>query len=246
VPARHEGQALQFFNGLLTFCHTQQLPAMGSAAESQTLRATYMNSENIEPKPTRNARWLIVTALFLAAAAAVLLITFKVSQSVPRGEAVRKIAAMQTAVEQKDLAELIVTNYEEYRGNTVRWSATYFTCVFLSAAFSALAGFVLKVKMFAKLSVAKEDLAALLAMLAALLVTLSTAGDFQRKWQSNRIAAGETEALAYDLLKAPLSDGDRESMIASLKEISLHRNQGIVGDKVAPSLAKIGLKPMLK
>jgi hypothetical protein len=37
----------------------------------------------------------------------------------------------------------------------------------------------------------KKDCAALLSVAAALLVTLSTSGDFQRKWQANRIAAAE-------------------------------------------------------
>jgi hypothetical protein len=203
-------------------------------------------TEEHEPKLTRTKWQRITIALLLAAAVTAILFGLRESQSLPRGATVGKIAAMQSGVEQKQIAEVILTNYEEYRGNTVRWSAIYFTCLFLSAAFSAFAGFVLKVKIFAKLGVAKEDLAALLAMLAALLVTLSTAGDFQRKWQSNRIAAAETEALAYDLLKAPLSDVDREAMIASLKEISLNRNHGIVGDKTPPSLAKIGLKPNLK
>ena len=37
-------------------------------------------------------------------------------------------------------------------------------------------------------------------MLAALLITLSTTGDFQRKWQANRLAAAAMENVAYELV----------------------------------------------
>ena len=204
----------------------------------------YMTQDN-EPNPSKT-KWHIGIALCLVAIVASVFFLLRESHALPRGDAVRKIADMQATGEQKQLAEVILTNYTEYRANTVRWSGIYFTCLFLSAAFSAFAGFVLKVKLFAKLGVAKEDLAALLATLAALLVTLSTAGDFHRKWQSNRIAAAETEALAYDLLKTPLLDVDRENIVSSLKEIGLNRNHGIVGDKTPPSLAKAGVKASLK
>lgn len=40
-----------------------------------------------------------------------------------------------------------------------------------------------------------------MAVGAALLITVSTSGDFQRKWQANRIAAAELERLGYLLLE---------------------------------------------
>src|SRR6476619_6983141 len=138
---------------------------------------TFFMTQDPQPKPVQTKWRLILVALGLFTIVSALFFILRESDTLPRGEAVRKIVGMQATGEQKQLAEVILTNYEEYRGNTVRWSGVYFTCLFLSAAFSALAGFVLKVKAFGRLAVAKEDLAAMLAMLAALLVTFSSTGD---------------------------------------------------------------------
>jgi hypothetical protein len=48
----------------------------------------------------------------------------------------------------------------------------------------------------------KKDLAAILAMLAALLVTLSTVGGFHQRWAANRLAAAKMERLAYAYMTA--------------------------------------------
>ena len=156
------------------------------------------------------------------------------SMKTPRGEAVTMIiegkdAKKMLPEELTPLGDLIIVNYKEYRNNTIRWSAAYFSCLFLSAAFSALAGFVLKLKSFSSFSVLKEDLAALLAMLAALLITLSTVGDFQRKWSGNRLAASEVESLAYELIKTPFTEDKKVRVISKLQEISNNRNREIVG-----------------
>jgi hypothetical protein len=45
----------------------------------------------------------------------------------------------------------------------------------------------------------KKDVAA--AVAAAILITISTSGDFQRKWQANRTAAAELERIGYDFLE---------------------------------------------
>src|SRR5216683_2091414 len=79
------------------------------------------------------------------------------------------------------IGQALLQNFIEYRHNTVVWSATYFSCLFLSAAFSAFAGLVLKLEFFVKNTELKKDMAALLAVIAALLITLSSVGDFQNK-----------------------------------------------------------------
>jgi hypothetical protein len=78
----------------------------------------------------------------------------------------------------------------------------------------------------------RNDLAATSAMLAALLITLSTTGDFGRKWQANRIAAAAMENLAYRLLALGNAD-DLRSVIVEIQTINDERNRGIVGEQSA-------------
>jgi hypothetical protein len=74
----------------------------------------------------------------------------------------------------------------------------------------------------------QKDLVATLATLSALLVTLSTSGDFGRKWQANRLAASEMENLAYDLLPQgkPVNVAD---VIQKLQAINTARNLLVAG-----------------
>ena len=95
---------------------------------------------------------------------------------------------------------------------------------------SALAGVILKLEYFAKNDGLKKDLAAILAVSAAILGAISTNGDFQRKWQANRVAALSIENLAYDLLNKPFTDDLRTKIISEMKDINLKRNQEIVGE----------------
>lgn len=66
-----------------------------------------------------------------------------------------------------------------------------------------------------------------MAVAAALLVTISTSGDFQRKWQANRTAAAELERAAYDFLE---NDGaDARTYLGRISD-SLHkRHMSILG-----------------
>jgi hypothetical protein len=80
--------------------------------------------------------------------------------------------------------------------------------------------------------------AALLAVIAAILIAISTNGDFQRKWQANRTAAAGMESLAYDLLKADFNEADRTRVVSKIQELSLKRNQEIVGDATPSATPK--------
>lgn len=100
--------------------------------------------------------------------------------------------------DEASIGNAILTSYEEYRSNLVRWSGTYHGCIFVSAALSALTAVILKLEYFIRNMELKKDLAAILAMLSALLVKLSTVGDFQARWQANRIAAGRWKNLAMN------------------------------------------------
>jgi hypothetical protein len=157
---------------------------------------------------------------------------YRVAAASPRGAAVKEITNGSVVLEenQKELAKLIALNFEEYRTNTRWWSLVYYACVFLSALLSASAGIMLQLEYFVANDGLKKDLAALLAMSAAVLGAITTNGDFQRKWTSNRIAASGMENVAYDLLKKPFTDEDKRKLIARIQEINLKRNQEIVAD----------------
>jgi hypothetical protein len=145
-----------------------------------------------------------------------------------RGTALQALSD-QVPADLRDLGTLVVANYREYRSNSVRWSAAYFGCIFGSALLSALAGVVLKLESLAARPALKNDLAASFAAIAALLITLSTVGDFQRKWEANRIAAGAMENLAYELIK-PERIVDRSAILERIQEINEARTAGLVGE----------------
>jgi hypothetical protein len=88
---------------------------------------------------------------------------------------------------------------------------------------------LLKLEMLSERPKLRNDLAASLATIAALLVTLSTAGDFQRKWRANRIAASAMENLAYDVLR-PAAATNLDTLLTRIQAINDARNAGIVGE----------------
>ena len=121
----------------------------------------------------------------------------------PRGQALENALSPVIADEATDqaiVARAILTNYLEIRANASRWSGVYWGCTFLAALFSALAGLILKLESIPLAEKPRKDISAALAVTAAILVTISTSGDFQRKWQANRIAAAELERAGYAFL----------------------------------------------
>lgn len=148
----------------------------------------------------------------------------------PRGEALE--AALKPLIDKKGteqslVASAILDNYVETRANASRWSGIYWGFTFAAAALSALAGLVLKLESLIKKEAVKKDIAALFSIAAALLITISTSGDFQRKWQANRIAAAELERTGYELLE---KDGaNPRSYLANVGQVLLRRHMAIVG-----------------
>lgn len=126
------------------------------------------------------------------------------------------------------LGELVITSYKEYRANTVRWSAAYFGCLFGAAFLSACAGVLLKLESLKERLGMRNDLAAIMAALASLLITLLTLGSFEEKWRSNRVAASGMENLAYELLKSGAAD-EKDAILTRIQQINEARNSGIVG-----------------
>src|SRR5882672_2252585 len=173
-------------------------------------------------------RWrtflIVISSLAVLTIAGCVLITLGDS----RGVAINKLQTLFPDAS-KDIAGLVVASYREYRADTVRWSAAYFGCVFGSAFLSALAGVLLKLDLLASHQSLRNDLAAIFAAVAALLITLSIVGDFQRKWLANRIAASAMENLAYEFLDTT-QPVNRAVVIAKIQEINAARSAGIVGE----------------
>ena len=148
----------------------------------------------------------------------------------PRGQALAD--ALRPVIDEQDtnraiVAKAILTNYLEVRANASRWSSVYWGCTFVAALFSALAGLILKLESLPIGEKPRKDVAATLAVAAAILVTISTSGDFQRKWQANRIAAAEIERTGYTFLEM---DGTNARSFLSAVGKTLHqRHLAIVG-----------------
>ena len=174
--------------------------------------------------------WLIVVAAIVAIG----FVGWR-ALTTPRGSGLLEtMPALLQELPGKDeqrIGQIILDNYREYRSNTRNWSAVYFGCLFFSAACAALAGLVIKLEFFVKNDALKKDLGAGLAMISALLITLSTVGDFHQRWWANRLAAAKMERLAYAFVTAG-GKVDRDTFSAQLQAISYERNEEIVS---APS-----------
>lgn len=158
-------------------------------------------------------------------------IALAVSLTWPRGNALA--AALQPLLEQRNLDQSLVgrailDNYKETRSNASMWSGVYWGFTFLAATCSALAGLILKFESILKNGELKKDVAALLSVGAALLITISTSGDFQRKWQANRVAASELEQTGYHLLEDKTADPRK--YFSAIGNILHKRNLAVVGN----------------
>lgn len=179
---------------------------------------------------TSSLTWVLVSVLVLMALVAGTWWFLQDRDTWPRGDALG--AALRPLIEGKNseqalVARVIWDNYLETRANASRWSGLYWGLTFSAAVFSAMAAVVLKLETIIKTEGAKKDLAALLSVTAALLITISTSGDFQRKWQANRIAAAELERTGYEFLER---DGaDARSYLATVGQSLLRRHMAIVG-----------------
>lgn len=168
-------------------------------------------------------------AITVAALVAVAMVLTDFTGAQSRGTALEDLPQLFPP-DNKALGQVVIKIYHEYRANAVRWSAAYFGSLFGSACLSALAGLVLKIELLQTWPRARNDVAAFAAMLAALLITLSTTGDFQRKWQANRIAAAAMENLAYELVN-PQTPADLRAVVVEIQTINDARNKGIVGEQ---------------
>ncbi|MDX1998244.1 MAG: hypothetical protein SF066_11040 [Thermoanaerobaculia bacterium] len=139
--------------------------------------------------------------------------------------------ALTPVIEKKDgeasmVAAAILGNYFETRANAATWSGVYWSFTFLAAILGALAGLILKLESFEQ-EKRRRDVAAFFSVTAALLITISTSGDFQRKWQSNRLAAAELEGAGYQLIEH--RGEDARAYLEKVRRILLRRQLAVVG-----------------
>lgn len=181
-------------------------------------------------KSSPSRRYLVLAAVAAASVLALTwwLLTERAGWS--RGDALRVALASLMDPPRSDaalVAQVILDNYLETRVIAARWSGVYWGFTFVAAALSALAGLILKFESVVKDQAVKKDVAALFSVTAAILITVSTSGDFQRKWQANRVAAGELERIGYELLANNGADARR--YLSTVARIMHQRNMDIVG-----------------
>jgi hypothetical protein len=91
-----------------------------------------------------------------------------------------------------------------------QWSFAYHFTIFASATLSAVAAVMLQLQ---KLDIPfREDLASILAGLAAVLIAVNTAGGFSRKWQANRRSRDKIETLQNELIARDPTPEDIERL----------------------------------
>jgi hypothetical protein len=196
-------------------------------------RRTFVDGQVPAPEIGKGRKRLIWTAVAILLVGAVIGIA-KNALDVPRGQDVDLITGFDQKSRllppsQYDLAIVLATNYHEYRKNSSWWSLAYYGCLFMSAFLSAMAAFVLKLECFPNRPERKKDLAAFCATIAAVLITLSTVGNFQQKWQANRLAATAMQNLVYEVWAKAAGCESKTDIYARIEEINLLRNQEIVG-----------------
>lgn len=186
-------------------------------------------------------RHLVAWLVALLALAALVVIGW-LALSTPRGAGLLHTLPpllQELPKDEQRLGQIILDNYQEYRVNARNWSAAYFGCLFFSAVCAALAGLVIKLEFFLKNDALKKDLAAVLAMLAALLITLSTIGGFHQRWWANRLAAAKIEKLAYAFMASDRKS-NLEAFSLQVQAISYERNEEIVsGDSDRSKAAEV-------
>lgn len=171
--------------------------------------------------------WLIAGLLLIGIAIAVAWFGINATRGVAVVKDFKEYLDSLQNDELKRIGSIILDDYNEYRRDARNWSAVTFGSLFLSAALSACAGVILKLEFFLRNEPFKKDLAAVMAMLAALLITLSTVGDFHQRWTSNRLAAAKMERLAYIFMAAGRTP-DLASFSDQIQAIAFERNEGIV------------------
>ena len=129
-----------------------------------------------------------------------------------------------TNEERAELTTMVERKYNEYRSGAKSWSGVYHGCLFISIIASAVATLFLKLEILK--NTYQSDIAASLALLAAILTAMTAEGGFNRKWRANRVSRSLTEQLRTDT-SDPAIDGAQ--IRKRLNEIIRRHDEGIIG-----------------
>lgn len=110
----------------------------------------------------------------------------------------------------------------KFRGSAQNWKLGYRSCLGASTFFSAAAAIVGKLEYFKP--EAATDVAAILAGITAVIITLIAAFDFESNWRLNRRSRHEITAL---LLESEKSTADPDTLLSELQMIIHRRNEAL-------------------
>ena len=114
---------------------------------------------------------------------------------------------------------------EWYGKGRRQWSFAHHSTLYISVISSAAAAIIPQLQGFTNEALQK-NLTSILAGLAAVLISLGTAGNFGRKWRANRISKGKAEQLEGELIgRAPTS-----ADINRLGQIELDHDKALLGE----------------
>ncbi|GGC79492.1 hypothetical protein [Undibacterium terreum] len=135
--------------------------------------------------------------------------------------------------EKRYLEQQLAEKHRWFNKGSRSWSTAHHWSLGISAVTSACAAVVIKLKWLEKaypdLYTYREDAAALLAALATIITAVSAAGNFGRKWQTNRISRGKIERLQIMLSNPAVSaDTVREELLDVMKR----HEEGIIGTPI--------------
>jgi hypothetical protein len=137
------------------------------------------------------------------------------------------LEVMMTPTEEQ-AKECLIKNINCYYTRVARgafwWSCAFHVCLYASIIFSAGAALILKIPTQAS-SPSHQNVAAILAALAALLTTISASGNFQTKWRVSRSGRSAIDCLRVDLIKFT----DYDALAERIKDIMTKHAEGISG-----------------
>lgn len=105
-----------------------------------------------------------------------------------------------------------------------QWSFLFHTTLYISLIASAAAAVMPQLQGFTN-EAFQKNLTSILAGLAALMISLSTAGGFNRKWAANRITSGKVNQLKGELIARDPTAADA----IRLEQIEAEHNAAIIG-----------------
>ena len=117
----------------------------------------------------------------------------------PQSE-IRLPPAISPETWRSSLAAAVDKHEQKFAKSKKRWNKWYYGCLYGSVTLSALAALVLKLEFVGDEDKWQNDVAALFATMAAILGTVMSAGNFERRWRAARRARAALLQLKIELL----------------------------------------------